>query len=82
MVSHVPANVEQFAGLVADPERDGKGVPILLRQYLKTGGKLLGCNVDRGFSDVLEALVMVDLRSAPALFWSALWANLLPPYRG
>jgi putative hemolysin len=64
-VSHVPANVEQLSGLVADLERDGKGVPILLRQYLKTGGKLLACNVDRGFSDVLDALIMVDLRSAP-----------------
>ena len=64
-VSHVPANVEQLAGLVADLERDGKGVPILLRQYLKTGGKLLACNVDRGFSDVLDALIMVDLREAP-----------------
>jgi|CZKN01.1.fsa_nt_gi putative hemolysin len=64
-VSHVPENLEQLAGLVADLERDGKGVPILLRQYLKTGGKLLACNVDRGFSDVLDALIMVDLRSAP-----------------
>jgi putative hemolysin len=66
VVSHVPANIERLSGLVADLERDGKGVPILLRQYLKTGGKLLACNVDRGFSDVLDALIMVDLRSAPA----------------
>jgi putative hemolysin len=66
VVSHVPANLEQLSGLVADLERDGKGVPILLRQYLKTGGKLLDFNVDRGFSHVLDALIMVDLRSAPA----------------
>ncbi len=66
MVSHVPANIEQLSGLVADLERDGKGVPILLRQYLKTGGKLLAFNVDHGFSCVLDALIMVDLRSAPA----------------
>ena len=66
MVSHVPANLEQLSGLVAELERDGKGVPILLRQYLKTGGKLLAFNVDRNFSHVLDALIMVDLRSAPA----------------
>jgi len=65
IVSHVPASIEQLSGLVADLERDGKGVPILLRQYLKTGGKLLAFNVDRGFSHVLDALIMVDLRSAP-----------------
>lgn len=65
MVSRVPASIEQLSGLVADLERDGKGVPILLRQYLKTGGKLLAFNVDRRFSHVLDALIMVDLRSAP-----------------
>jgi putative hemolysin len=65
MVSHVPSNLEKLSGLVADLERDGKGVPILLRQYLKTGGKLLAFNVDRSFSRVLDALIMVDLRSAP-----------------
>ena len=65
MVSHVPASIEQLSDLVADLERDGKGAPILLRQYLKTGGRLLAFNVDRGFSHVLDALIMVDLRAAP-----------------
>jgi putative hemolysin len=64
-VSHVPANLEKLSNLVADLERDGKGVPVLLRQYCKTGGKLLAFNVDHGFSHVLDALIMVDLRSAP-----------------
>ncbi len=37
-------------------------LPILLRQYLKLGGRLLGFNVDPDFSDVLDVLVMVDPR--------------------
>jgi hypothetical protein len=41
-------------------------VPILVKQYLKTGGRLLACNVDRHFADALDALIVVDLRSAPA----------------
>ena len=45
-----------------DVEADGKGLPILLRQYAKIGGKLLGFNVDRKFSNVLDGLVVVDLR--------------------
>ncbi|RLE29501.1 MAG: hypothetical protein DRJ61_14445 [Acidobacteria bacterium] len=40
-------------------------LPILLRQYLKLGGRLLGFNVDPNFSDVLDVLVMVDLRQTP-----------------
>jgi hypothetical protein len=33
-----------------------------LRQYAKIGGRLLGFNVDRKFSNVLDGLVVVDLR--------------------
>ena len=35
---------------------------MLLRQYAKLGGKLIGFNVDRKFSNVLDGLVVVDLR--------------------
>ncbi len=46
---------------MSDIEPDGKGVPILLRQYLKLGGRLLGFNVDPAFSNSIDCLVMVDL---------------------
>ena len=61
-----PADLDELSALIADLERDGKGVPILMRQYLKTGGRVLSLNVDRHFSDALDALIMVDLRTAPA----------------
>ena len=63
---HVPEDLDGLSTLIADLERDGKGVPILIKQYLKTGGRLLGFNVDRHFSNALDALIMVDLRAAPA----------------
>jgi hypothetical protein len=43
-------------------EPDNKGVPILVRQYLKLGGRILGFSTDERFSDVLDALLTVDLR--------------------
>lgn len=46
---------------MAEIEPDAKGIPVLLRQYLKMGGQLLGFNVDPEFSDVLDGLIMVDL---------------------
>jgi hypothetical protein len=61
----VPGDIDDLSTLIADFERDGKGVPILIRQYLRTGGRLLGFNVDRHFSNALDALIMVDLRTAP-----------------
>src|SRR5580700_513509 len=55
-------DLDELAQPITDIEADGKGLPILLRQYAKIGGKLLGFNVDRKFSNVLDGLVVVDLR--------------------
>ena len=56
------ADIEALSTVVADLEPDGKGAPVLLRQYLKLGGRMLGFNVDPDFGDALDCLVLVDLR--------------------
>jgi len=55
-------DLDELSEPITDVEADGKGLPILLRQYAKIGGKLLAFNVDRKFSNVLDGLVVVDLR--------------------
>ncbi len=40
-------------------------MPILLKQYLKLGGKLLGFNRDPHFNNVLDGLILVDLLQTP-----------------
>jgi putative hemolysin len=59
---HALREIDDLSQPITDVESDGKGLPILLRQYAKVGGKLLGFNVDRKFSNVLDGLVVVDLR--------------------
>jgi len=59
---HALRELEDLSQPITDVETDGKGLPILLRQYAKIGGKLLGFNVDAKFSNVLDGLVVVDLR--------------------
>jgi putative hemolysin len=59
-------DLDELSQPITDIEVDGKGLPILLRQYAKIGGKLLGFNVDRKFSNVLDGLVVVDLRQTEA----------------
>ncbi|MGB8060656.1 MAG: GNAT family N-acyltransferase [Candidatus Sulfotelmatobacter sp.] len=54
-------DIDELSQPITDIETDGKGLPILLRQYAKIGGRLVGFNVDRKFSDVLDGLVVVDL---------------------
>lgn len=59
--SAIPQSIEEANRLVVQAEADGKGVPILLRQYLKLNARLIGFNVDPAFGDALDALMMVDL---------------------
>jgi hypothetical protein len=54
-------DIEELSALVADIEIDQKGVPVLLKQYLKLGGKLVAFNVDAAFSNALDGLIVVDL---------------------
>jgi putative hemolysin len=62
------ADIEDLSLPISDIEENGKGVPVLIRQYLKAGGRLLGFNVDPRFSGVLDALIVADLRTAsPAM---------------
>ncbi|MFI5113753.1 MAG: lysophospholipid acyltransferase family protein [Terriglobales bacterium] len=56
-------DLDELAEPISDVELDGKGLPILIRQYDKLGGKLVGFNLDRKFSDVVDGLVIVDLRA-------------------
>ena len=59
-------DLDELAEPISDIEEDGKGLPILLKQYAKLGGRLVGFNVDRKFSDVVDGLVIVDLRKTDA----------------
>ncbi len=57
-------DIEDVSRVVERIERDNKGVPVLLKQYLKLGGRLLGFNADEQFNNALDGLIMVDLRAS------------------
>lgn len=56
------ANTDLVSSIVSDLESDRKGIPVLIKQYLKLGGKILAFNVDPDFSDCVDGLILVDLR--------------------
>lgn len=56
--------LDDVADLISDIEPDGKGVPILLKQYSKLGAKSLGFNVDPAFGQCLDCLFVLDLLTA------------------
>ena len=60
-ISQCLSNLDALSGPITDIG-DGSGVPVLLRQYFKLGGRVAGFNVDRNFSNALDGLLIVDLR--------------------
>ncbi len=56
------SDVDGVSAIIQDIETDHKGIPILLRQYLKLGGRLLAFNLDEEFSSVVDGLIAIDLR--------------------
>lgn len=53
--------IEDISMLVSEVEKDSKGVPTLIKHYLKLNGQFLAFNLDRDFADVIDGLIWVDL---------------------
>lgn len=69
---YLTSHSEEFSGTtkelskqIVSIEPDGKGVPILLKHYLRMNANLLSFSIDENFSDALHALVVVDLLKSP-----------------
>ena len=64
LISDCIQSIDDVSALMSEFEHDGKGVPILFKQYLKMNALLLCFSVDESFSNVLDGLVIADLRTA------------------
>lgn len=58
--------IEDVGEMISDYEMQYQGVPILLKHYLKLGGKIIGFNVDSEFQNCVDGLILVDLRETQA----------------
>ena len=63
-ISECVESIDDVSALMSGFEQDGKGVPVLFKQYLKMNALLLSFSVDAEFSNVLDGLLLVDLRTA------------------
>ncbi len=61
--SIVIKDLDEVNDLITDIEQQHRTVPILLKQYLRLGARLLAFNIDPDFGDALDGLMYVDLRS-------------------
>ncbi|MFA7160300.1 MAG: glycerol acyltransferase, partial [Kiritimatiellia bacterium] len=60
-VASMVSDVDDVSLLISEIEKDGKGIPILLKHYLRLNAKILSFNVDRKFSNVVDSLIIVDM---------------------
>ena len=60
-VGQLDLDATDLDDMIAELEPDQKGVPVLLRQYLKLGARFLSFNVDDQFGRAIDALMVVDL---------------------
>jgi putative hemolysin len=81
-----PTDIDELSRLIAGLEPDGKGAPVLLRQYLRLGGRVLGFNIDPEFANALDCLILVDLRKTEPrvlrkYMSDSAWARFQQKYR-
>lgn len=55
-------DINLASDIIAQLEQGKRGIPILIKQYIKLGGHFLEFNVDKEFNDALDGLIVVDLR--------------------
>ena len=59
-------DVDDCSAVISSLETDGKGIPVLLKHYLRLNGTILSFNVDKDFSSVVDGLIMVDFTETDA----------------
>ncbi|MDA0725452.1 MAG: GNAT family N-acetyltransferase [Verrucomicrobia bacterium] len=55
-------SIEEISAIVSSVEQDGKGVPVLVKHYLKLNGSFVSFGVDPDFANALDGLIVVDMR--------------------
>lgn len=54
-----------LSSMVSELEGGNNGIPVLLKQYLRLGGKMISFGIDKDFGGVLDCLVVVDVHDTP-----------------
>jgi putative hemolysin len=57
-------DADDVSALVSEIETDRKGMPVLLRHYLRLNAFLLSFNLDASFGNCIDGLIVVDLRTS------------------
>ena len=55
--------LDDLSAVISGVEPDKKGIPVLVKHYLKLKGSFVGFTVDSDFGNTLDGLIVVDIRN-------------------
>ncbi len=58
-------DISKLDKFISDIEPSSYHIPVLLKKYLKTSGKIIGFNIDPKFNNALDGLLIMDLYDVP-----------------
>ncbi|MCS6904634.1 MAG: GNAT family N-acyltransferase [Bacteroidia bacterium] len=59
-------DLQELQNILAEIDSAEHKIPILLKHYLKLGGKILGFNIDPDFNNALDVFLVVEIENIPA----------------
>jgi Putative hemolysin len=65
VVEQAKADINKIDKFISDLETEDYRMPVLLKKYIKLGGKIVSLNVDPLFNDCLDGLLVLDLFNVP-----------------
>ncbi len=75
-------DIDQISALISEIEVDNKGIPTLLKHYLKLNGMIVAFNVDKSFGHCIDGLIVVDMtKTDPRLLKSYMGVQATIDYR-
>lgn len=77
-----PLDIDGLDQLVRQIEPDGKGLPVLVRQYYQLGARFYTVGIDPNFASTPGFLLSVDLRTAPYKQLKLFFGDSLSEYLG
>lgn len=81
-ISCAGGDIDKISALISEIEVDNKGIPVLLKHYLRLNGELLAFNVDKSFNNCIDGLIMVDMcKTDPKLLKSYMGLKEAVAYR-
>lgn len=61
IIEYTPDSLDDLHDIITNLEYDGKGIPPLVKHYIKIGGRFATFSTDKNFNNCIDALVVVDL---------------------